>query len=357
MTTLTLADIKGIQQLLDLVPQQPGIPSSVFVGIRIEKGLATFLLHSTISVEARVKTDLQDGFYSVDRRILFPFLESLNDSCKISIKDGTLSLVSGGRSAKIKIIEPNWSYGSIDWKKFKSHDLPEDFLDLLSQVRLCATDDPVNPEINCVYVEFSKKSYMFSTNDLILCTAAGDHVMKSNMCWAVPIHLIDVFPKLKPQSILVYGHTMGIRTDFGSAWADAPEKAWKEFPAKRIKNIIVKSRKMPTLFSIEMPVLVELCDRFVRYLGNIPKQEWALKIDVQSKSEGLISAQTSYASFQESIPIKGTKKGSVEINLGVVKPVFQNIKGFDGRITISESRDSVCYMHAGRYEFIASQRA
>lgn len=353
---LSIEVIKGIQQLLETVPAQPGVPSSVFVGLRIQKGLATFLLHSTVSVEARVKTDLQDGFYSIDRRILFPFWDSLVDGCKMTIKDGDLLLESRNRKAKIKIIEPNWSYGAIDWKKFKSHELPEDFLEILSQVRLCATDDPVNPEINCVYVEFGKKSYVFSTNDLILCTAAGEHMMKAADYWAVPIHLIDIFPKLKPSRILVYGHTMGIRTDFGSAWADAPEKAWKEFPAKRIKNIIVKSRKMPTLFSMEMPVFVELCDRFARYLGNIPKQEWALKVDVQSKTEGQVSCKTSYASFSEAIKVRGEKTGSVELNLGVIKPVFSNIGELKDRVMISQSENSICYMRTGQFEFMVSQR-
>ena len=355
---LELEQIKGLRQTLELVASQPGVPGSVFVGIRPGKGVTSFLLTSVLSAEYRVKGELSDKVMAVDRRLLFPFLDSLTDACEFSIDGESLKLKSGKRKADLRLVTPNWSYQTVNVSQFNKYPLPEIFMKTMVHVRSCASDDPVLPEVNCVHVEFSSRSFLFSTNDLILCSAVGSDkkVGVKEAAWAVPTPIIDAIQKLSCSEILVHGQTFAIKTSGGLVWGSAPDKAWKEFPKDRIKKLIVGMRKTPMLLSLKASVLSDLCQQFTKYLSHIPKEEWMIHLKVVSKTVGEIYSKSAYAEFRDEVPIKAASTGEVEVNLALIGSVFLATDPAS-IISISQAKDSVCYVQTNRGEFLISQRA
>ncbi len=349
--------VKSLRQLLALVSPQPGVPSSTFIGLRIQKKEVLFSLSSMVSVQAKIASDLPDGFWAIDRRILLPFLESTDAAVVLSIKDETLHVQSGRRKANLKLVQPNWTYNSIDLTKFKRFPITEALHEMLTQVRVCASDDPVLPEVNCVHIEFGKREYFFSTNDLILCMAVGvSKPIAENISWSVPIHLIDAVAQLSANEILVNGRVMAVSTEAGTVWGAAPEKSWDSFPKKRIKDLIVKMRKAPLLFSVKASVLSEVCQRFQRYLSYIPKNEWVLKVETLSDTKAKVTSTSSYATFTEGLIIESNAMGSTELNLALVGPVLTMLTNSDVDVLVSQVQDHLCFISIGAYQFLISQR-
>jgi len=349
--------IKRTCDLLNLVPSTPGVPSSIFVQLAsIEKGL-----DMRLSAEVSVSTCVQGldlnlkNPVAVDRRVLFPFIQSDEGEYDIEFKDGQLLIKHGRRRAELRTVKIDWTYGAWDAQKTQSLKITPDLMDAIRCAKFCASEDPILPELNCVWIEFGKQAFTFASNDLIMCCNRGKAVESESVGIAFPLALIDVLVAEDISEVLLGKGTVGGKIDGTRLWAQAPQKASKAFPVTRLKKLIVDSRSTKGAFQTDMKDLVELCANFTVYLSNLPRTEWGLNVEVGEDVVN-IEAKTSVARFQDRLPATIKAAGTVmDLNLSVLAPIIAFLDGRAEKVTFTKSGGTV-HILAGGYEFLLSQK-
>lgn len=348
--------LKRTCDLLGLVPSTPGVPSSMFVSFAsTEKGLV-LKLSSDVSVSTSVAgLDLKVTTpFAVDRRVLFPFIREEGEY-DVDFKDGQLLLKQGRRKAELRTVKIDWSYG--EWESQKTHSLKitSDLMDAIRCAKFCASDDPILPELNCVWIEFGKQSFTFASNDLIMCCNRGKAVETDSVGVAFPLALIDVLVAEDISEVMIGKGVVGGRIDGTRLWAQAPQKAWKQFPVNRLKKLIVDSRSTKGAFQTDMKSLVSMCAMFTGYLSNLPRQEWGLNVEVGEDSVN-VEAKTSVAKFEDTLPATIRTSGTVmDLNLSVLAPIVAFLDGRAEKVSFTKSAGTV-HVLAGTYEFLLSQK-
>ena len=112
-------------------------------------------LSSSVSVSVMLEQPLGLGeLRAVDRRILFPFVRA-GGEYTLRVSGDRLAARQGRRKAAMLTVPVDWGYG--DWESHMSASktlaLPSGFDDLLRCGALCASEDPMLPQLCVIYAE------------------------------------------------------------------------------------------------------------------------------------------------------------------------------------------------------------
>src|SRR5208283_2190230 len=145
-------------EVLNLVPQRAGIPSSDYVRVlATKKGLEMSLASSVRGiVRVEAKGFIVDEFF-VDRRLFMPFVlagKSWKGDFRTTFDEKGWLLRQGSRRAEFVLkSEKVGGYGNwTDRDGMKEVKLSEELRKLLLASFNCATADPSMPQLNCVYL-------------------------------------------------------------------------------------------------------------------------------------------------------------------------------------------------------------
>ncbi len=344
--------------MLDLVPMMPMLPSSVFIGFR--KG-GSWRLSSTLGASVQFPEMIEVSRGALDRRILFPFVfaGTSDRDYEIEFEKERVLVRQGRRKVQIRKVPVDWNYG--DWTegdKVLNLKLFPELVSALECAVLCATNDPILLELNCVYMEFADKLRILASNDLVMCCGTTKGLeMWNGVSLAFPLALVPVIKNERLKSVAVRKGAAKVTVERAQLWGQVPQKAEREFPKKRLRNLLAQARKSrEDCCTMKMGSLVRVCELFSKYLTNLPRTEWELIFETGERGVA-IRANTTVAEFQDMVTADVKKTGvKMGINLAVLGPIVALLKGKIEHARFAMAGSDICYLAAGGYEFLLSQK-
>ena len=278
-----------------------------------------------------------------------------DDDYDIALRKESILITQGKRKANLQLSDAGASSGSDEQRDGKIETIPlnDDLRDAIVCARLCASEDLVLPEINCIWIEAGKKTKIFSSNDAALCFANCDTEWKDGT--AFPLPLVDAIAKLKVDTVIRRDRIFGIRMERGILWAQAPDKAWDAFPADRVKNLVVAARKAVGGFEIQTAAFAAMLDTFGGYLAGGSKSDAELKLSGAKGKSLNIGGKTLFAEFADIADADVSAPVALALGLPDLSRVMGFLKGRSETVKVVP-QGKVAHITAGRYEFIFSLR-
>lgn len=354
--------LSRVVKILDLPTMPAGIAPATHIGIKSQKGGIQLCLSSDLSVQVTLEGQepltLPTEGLAVDRRAFMSFLNNspLTSDYEFSMKEvGVLLIKQGSRHAKLQLTKPDWDYG--EWPLAAPDmvlELTRDLLSILRCARICASDQPIVPQLNVVYVDINKALFVFSTNDLVACLGRCSYQGAGKVL--LPNNFIDILDYDNLNRVLVKGLVVGLEMGTTRIWAQAPEEASTLFPIDQLKKILVETRKTPVSLTCSAEALSHQCRVFCGYLSGAPKTDWVMRLS-GSKGKNLeLVAETSYAKFKDSMEANVLQPSvKAQLNLDVMTPILELITKTGGVIELTAT-PSLCHIKTGHYEFLMSQQ-
>src|ERR1700722_529306 len=235
--------------VIAMVPEKLGIPSSEYIWVRFSHGRVTMSVASYISGEVYLEGDgewpFKENFY-LDRRTFVPWVNAARESkdkhrFQFERKKDQLYLTHGTRTVKFDYAKKVSGYG--DLKKINvghTHSVPalEELKEMLRCGSNCAVADTIQPHLNCVLATSKgSKVISYAASDYVFYLGEGnlerDEVLDSV---PFPLFLINLLNAEGLKRISCVGKYVLLKFKHGCIWQPISEEAVKKFPINRIKK-------------------------------------------------------------------------------------------------------------------------
>src|SRR6266436_2397738 len=363
-------DLLAGLQILDMVPEKLGIPSSEFFWVRGKGSEVRFSVASYISGEIVIKGKgewpVHKDFF-IDRRVFLPFVYAAREIKNKNLfqfehKGKQLVIRHGSRKSKFDSQSKVKGYGDLRrLKKYEATTFPadDDLRELLLCGKNCAVTDSVVPHLNCVYV--SKGKHGLAVRAL----AASEKVFylgqgkldegKISGEIPFPLFLINLLNTDGLKRISWRGNFIVLSFKNGWIWQPISEEAFQEFPKNKIDEYSTRSETMPVTFVASSRRFSRLMTRIGYYLQSVRRKDWVVKIKGK-KGDKSILAWTNIpgVGFIEKIGISEVikKDFKMEWPLDILEPVFDFLAKKTkklGVIVRYDEKRGISYVQAGHF--------
>lgn len=343
--------LKKALAILDLVPPQPGLPSSEFFRIEGREGRTVWTVASNVTgiieIIGKGKWPYKEPFY-LDRRLFTPFVTvETKSKFPFEFKEG-LWVRQGKRKAQFDKQAKISGYGfEPDGKLLEKVNLSEHIKELVYCARDCATEDPITPQLNCVYIQPNGKgTEVYATNQKIVYQGHSKTKAGIKKPIPMPLFLVTLIGHKELQEIHWKEKTMTLQFPKGQIWQTVSSKAAKGFPVESIKENMLKIQNYPLLFTIDSKRFVDILERLAGYLGAVKRQDWVLKLTGEKDNNEIkLSSRVPTGEFREIVKAARIFQDfNVEWPFDMVLPVFQYIKTRKESTVEVRSRKGITYV-------------
>jgi hypothetical protein len=290
--------IERAVKIVNQVPARNGIRASEFIKIsKHEKTGATLSLSSDMNAEAIIVSGERYPFAGdvfLDRRLFVPFVdagrESKADTYSFQEKDdGTILVRHGNRKAAYEKAKHVSGYESVPViKNSQTASLNKRWISLVDIAKMCATDDPVAAQYNCVYLSPTKKNLeVLSSNNKVIFRGRSALEKGINNI-AFPLLLVDCL-EIEEAKRLVWNEKIAmIEFSKGHIWQTVKVAARKNFPLSDIRALVAKSREYPVAVSINATALARAAARISAYVAALSRETLVFQITLEKGSKRII---------------------------------------------------------------------
>lgn len=364
--------------ILNLVPETPGIASSEFLwfrgkGNKIKVSLSSYIA-GEVEIEGKGDWPLDKDFY-IDRRTLLPWIfasrEIKNKNPFVFTKaKKQLQLQHGTRSVLLDTQSKVKGYGDIGRiLKGKNSSIPltNDLKAMLLCGQNCAISDSVVPNLNCVYItkgKNSKGAEAYASADKVYYFGSGKiEGEKIRTSIPFPLLLINLLNVEGLKKISWIGKYVVMRFNDGMIWQPVSQEALESFPVKDIQRHSKKSDSYPTTFNASSRRFAKLITRLGYYLQSMRRQDWVVTVKGEKKNSRVyITSNIAGAHFSERLRTIGTIRKSFEFiwPLDLLQDVFSFLATKTKKLSITikvDDKHGICYVKTGQYWLAVTSRA
>lgn len=356
-------------EVMDLVPSRPGIHSSEYFCVDSKKGSPTFAIASEVTgnvlINGNGRWPMVKPFY-LDRRVFLPFVFAAKDLTDapfvFSRKKKELIVRQGSRKAVFTSQEKVDGYGQPPQAEMASTlELGDKLRGLIYCARDCAADDPVTPQLNCVYIQPNSHSVsVLATNQKILFRGAGIAKGKIKHAVPFPLYLVRLLGSDKLKEVQWYKKYVALVFRHGKIWQAVSAKALRDFPVKPIRQHMEKTAQGNPVLQVSSKKLSRALNRLCVYLSAVRRQDWSLLLIGKKGTRKLLVRSVAAGSvFNERVRLKKPLPLDLKLEwpLAMMEPVFQFLSGMqDTVLEVRCDKKGRSYMKARGVELVIPRR-
>lgn len=360
--------LEGACKIISNVPPRNGIKSSEYIKVsKAGKDGAYFMLTSDLLSRALIRTGEEFPFtdeFFLDRRLFLPFIEAgmetKSSSYEFIVKeDGKLIVKHGNRRAQYERLKPVSGYEDVpDIAKAKSASIDKRWIDLVDVAHDCATDDPITPHLNCVYINPRKKHLeVYSSNGLVIFRGRTDSQKTLTEAIAFPLLLIDSLRLDNATKMLWTSKVALVEFPKGKIWQAVKIQARKNFPVTDVLKLMQEAESDEVVLSVNSSVLSSIANRISTYVAALSRDvlTFAIKLEKGSRKV-VISSGVDMSFFQETLTMNlpASRDVLLEWPLDQVMPVLIYCKD-DGIAKVRVSKDGKSSYHSKTVSLIVAK--
>lgn len=328
--------LEGACRIIGNVPPRNGIKASEYIKIsRHGKDGASFSLSSDILSKAVVRTGdrfpFKDDLF-LDRRLFIPFVDGGKESKSTGYvftqkAGGILTIKHGSRTGIYEKLKPVSGYEDLpNMEGARSASLDKKWVSIVDAARDCATDDPITPNLNCVFLHPTKKNLeVFSSNGRVIFQGKAPREKSIRHAIAFPLMLIDSL-RLDNANKLLWTNKIAL-IDFpkGKIWQGVKIQARKNFPVADVQKRMKAAAADEIILSVNSSTLSNIANRIAAYVAALSRDALIFRVIITKGSRKVIIESGAESSkFQESLIMleKAKKDINVEWPLEDVMPVL-----------------------------------
>lgn len=304
------------------VPAKSGVVSSEY--IRFTKTTEGTLL--TLAADIAGQAHLTDTFpfkkpIYLDRRLFEPFVSAGRD-LKGGIytlamkKDGVLTVKHGSRVGIFSVHKKVSGYSDVpDYKKAQTMRIYESWTKIMQCAVACATDDPVTPQLNCVYVVPNEKNLiLYASNTKVAFIGRGRTKKLPSSPIAFPLLLASRIEGNDMESVTWDDKSATVSSERGCLWQPVKSAARKRFPQKDLDKLVADLKTLKPTLSISAEDMGIQTERLAGYLAAVSREDLVLRIKASKddKRAKLVSG-TGETLFTEHVTL--LKPARADVNL------------------------------------------
>lgn len=346
--------------ILSLIPQRTGIPSSDFVKVTPKKKSLEMALSSTVSgvVRMPISSSLESESFFIDRGLFQAFVQagkSWKGNFKMAVTEGKWLLRQGSRRVDLSMrAESVGGYG--EWRNRdsgKEIKLSEDLRKLLLASNHCSTADPALPHLNCVYIG---GKLVLSTN--LLSLFVGVRQKEDGLRIPFPVGVIPLLGDSLVKAVGVENDRVILDCGCGYIEGSISAVARKKFPKNDMVKKIQQGRGWPTIARLPAEKLAKVLSRLVGYLSNVKREDWMVEMTM---ADGFLKAvvKVQQAKFEEKVSLDDQKaEGVVRWPLDKVQMVVEYMasKGETIRVRVDEESNTPYLLSGGGVEMMVARQ-
>ena len=343
-------ELEAALALVTVVPPRGGTSSSEYIRVSKQDKQAIMQMASEIAAVANISSPypFKESLY-LDRRLFEPFVLGgrdlkaqdyvfkMNGSGLLTVKHGSrVAMYAKNRGAY------GYSLGPI-YKHARKGSLDDSWTKMLQCAVACATNDPVTPKFNCVYMVPTKDGVaLYSSNTKIVFLGTTHTKKKPEDKIAFPL-LLASYADLDDMAYLTWDDKSAtLSSPRGSIWQAVKVEARKAFPKKEIDNTVGILSKGKSLFLINSESLGTAAERISSYLTAVSREDLVLKMELTSGEKRMkLSSGTGATRFTEYVALAkpSVKDIVLEWPLAEVLPVlvFCKSKKVPAEVFIADS--------------------
>jgi hypothetical protein len=347
--------------VLELVPQRAGVPSSDFIKVTPrEKGIEMSLssiVTGVVRVALSASLDATTSFF-IDKGLFYAYIQggkSWKGNFKMKMTDSKWILRHGSRYAEFALrTEPLGGYGSWrDRNGLKEIKLSERLRKLLLASNECSTADPSLPQLNCVYIG---GKLVLSTNKISLFVGVRDK--EDSLRIPFPVGIIPLLGNSLVEGVGIESEHVFLDCGCGYIEGSISAVAQKSFPKKNIVDQVVKGRTWPILVRLPAERLSRVLTRLTSYLANVKREDWQVVLTI---AEGVVKAAVSVqqGTFEEKMTFDNVKaEGVVRWPLELAQAVvnYMALNGELVKIRVSEEKNTPYLLSGGGVEMMVARQ-
>lgn len=354
-------DLITAVDVLSLVPQRAGIPSSDFVKVTPKKTKIEMSLSSTVIGIVRVPVtralDPMTEFF-VDKGLFQAYVQAgktWKGNFKMALSEGKWHIRQGSRQAELAMRSESVSgYGV--WKerdKTKEVKLSEELRKLLMASNHCSTADPSLPHLNCVYIG---GKLVLSTN--LISLFVGVRQKEDSLRIPFPVGIIPLLGDSLVQAVGVENDRVILDCGCGYIEGSISAVAQKSFPKRDVVEKIKKGRLWPVLVKLPAEKLAKVLTRLSSYLSNVKREDWVVDLSI---AEGMVKASVNVQQgrFEEKLEFENTKaEGAVRWPLELAQAVVEYMasNGELVKIRVDDSKNTPYLLSGGGVEMMIARQ-
>lgn len=306
------------------VPAKSGMVSSEYIRIsRCESG-AILSLAADLSSQALLEYafPFKKSLY-LDRRLFDPFVsagkELSGSTYTMTMKhEGVLTIKHGSRTAVFSVGKKVSGYSDKPvYEKANSMRIYESWTKMMQCAVACATDDPVVPQFNCVYVVPANRRdiMMYATNTKVVFVGRGSTKKLPRKSIAFPLVLASRLQGNDMEEVTWDDKSALISSEHGWMWQAVKSAARKKFPKEELDNLVAGLKKGKPLLTLAAEDMGEAADRIAGYLTAVSREDLVLRIKASKddKRAKLVSG-TGETLFTEHITLLKPAREDVELH-------------------------------------------
>jgi hypothetical protein len=360
--------LNTVLDILAMVPEKSGLPSSEYIWCRAKGSRLTMSVASYISGEVILDGEgdwpFEENFY-LDRRTFVPWVTVARESkdkhrFQFERRHNELIATHGKRSVMFTNQKKIRGYG--DLKRIKgsiTHSVPvsESLKEMLRCGSNCAVSDTIQPHLNAV-VTMSKRGKVLSyaASDYVFYMGEGtldrDEAIDKI---PFPLFLINLLDVDGLRSINCVGKYVMLKFKHGAIWQPISEEANKNFPLSRIKKYAKQANSLPVTFTTSGRRFSRLMVRLGYYLQSVRRRDWVATVHGEKGSENIkLRTKIPGVDFKESTSISGKIKHdfTIEWPLASLSPVFDFLSKRTKKMPLVvriNHKQKISYVQAGKF--------
>jgi hypothetical protein len=327
-------------EVLNLVPQQAGIPTSDYIRFTLHKDSLEMSLASVVVGMARVPGKFADFLrhipeFFLDRRLFLPFIlagKKRKAGFRIGFNPDNIFVRQGAREALFAMnAEKVSGYGQwTDISSLKEIKLSQELRNMLLASIECATADPSMPHLNCVYIG---DTLVLASNQTVL--FVGKSKKASGMKFPFPVGIVPLLSSVLVKGVGVEGDKVILDCGCGFLEGMVSAKTKTDFPRKTIESVVEKGSKWPLLVNLPADRLHAMFGRFIGYLSGVRREDWLVKLEITGKTVKA-TVKINNGKFDEALELDHPAKldGTVEWPLDLVAPVIEYMASTGTEISV-----------------------
>lgn len=287
--------LETVVALLENIPARNKVKSSEFIKVSKQgKDGASFHLSSVLGGKAALRTGEPFPFENdlfLDRRLFVPFVaggkESKSSDYIFIGNESTLTVKHGHRKAvyTYAIAIPGYEEPT-NLEKANVVAIGKKWTSIIDCAENCATDDPITPSLNCVYVmQTGKHVEAMSSNQRLVFYGRAEADKKPFADIAFPLGLVGALRSEGAAKLTWTNKVAIVEFPKGKIWQAVKTAARKTFPHKDIRALVSAAVKDPCVCTIVSNGFVKAADRLAGYVTALDSADLALEIHLTKGSK------------------------------------------------------------------------
>jgi len=363
---------ESLSQVLDIlamVPEKLGIPSSEYIWIRGKGTHITMSVASYISGEVQLNGEGSWPFagknFYLDRRTFVPWVMAARESkekhrFQFHRKTDQLYLKHGNRTVTFSNQSKIRGYGDlrrINAEENHSVPITRELKEILRCGSNCAVSDTIQPHLNAVVIKGKGSTVVsYAASDYVFYMGKGE-LDKSETISSVqfPLFLVGLLDVAGLRKISTIGKYVMLKFKHGVVWQPISEEVDKDFPLSRIKKYAKQATKMPVTFTTSGRRFSRMMVRLGYYLQSVRRRDWVVTVKGDKGDDYIkIRSMIPGVAFKETLSVatKLPADFTIEWPLATLAPVFEFLSKRTRKVPLAvriNHRDRTSYVQAGKF--------